>query len=72
MRSVEIDLDRNILKINGETVTNRPVIVTLPGPDDFKFHKLFNTEIATGNPEECNKLDVCYTECFKKAVNNKP
>lgn len=72
IRSLEIDFDRDILKINGEQIKEAPVIVSLPGPEGFKYHKLFNSELATGNPEECNKLDVCYAEFFKKAVNNKP
>lgn len=33
IRSVEIDFDNNILKINGEEVIDRPVIATLPGTD---------------------------------------
>lgn len=69
IRTLEIDFDKGILKCNGKSYTERPVIVTLPGPDDnFKYSKLFNENLATGNKEEYDRLEVTYTE----AVNNKP
>ena len=41
IRSLEIDFDRDVLMINGKDVTDKPVIVTLPGPEDsFPYRKL--------------------------------
>lgn len=34
IRTLEIDFDKGILKCNEKSYTERPVIVTLPGPDD--------------------------------------
>lgn len=67
IRKLEIDFDRDILKINGEPVTGKPVKVNLPGPFGWPFRKLFNAELATGNPEECDRLEVIY-----KKPSNKP
>ena len=68
IRSLEVDFDRNILKINGESVIKRPVNVTLPGPEGWPLGKLFNAVLATGNPEECDKLKVAY----ERAISSKP
>lgn len=62
IRSVEIDFDNNILKINGEEVIDRPVIATLPGTDGWNLKKLFNPRLSTGDPEECARLEVSYSE----------
>lgn len=33
IRSLEIDFDAGILKINGEKFTEKPIMVLFPGPD---------------------------------------
>ena len=43
IRSIGIDFDKDALKINGKKV-DKPVIVTLPGPDGWPIQKLFNPE----------------------------
>ncbi len=34
MNAIEIDLQNNVLKIDGETVKNIPIIITLPGKEE--------------------------------------
>lgn len=61
MTSLEIDFDNNILKINGKEITDVPVIVTLPGlTENLPYRKLFNSNLATGKQEECDRLEVFY------------
>ena len=60
IRSLEIDFDKNILSINGKLVTDRPVIVNLPGPDGWPLRKLYNSELSSGNPGNCHVIDVAY------------
>lgn len=61
IRSLEVDFDKGILRVNGNAITDRPVVVTLPGPEDrFPYQKLFNPELATGHKEECDKITVTY------------
>lgn len=55
IRSIEIDIDRNILKINGKDV-EQAVVVSLPGPGGWPVEKLFNPD--SWNPEERNKIEV--------------
>lgn len=68
IRSLEIDFDRGILKINGESITDRPVDVELPGPDGWPLRKLFNAGRAAGNPEKYDKLKITY----ERMINSKP
>lgn len=63
-RSIKIDFKENILEVNGKQIVDKPVSVTLPGPDGWPLIKLFNAHLATGNPEECDKIKVDY----KKSV----
>ena len=37
IRSLEIDFDKEILKINGQEVKERIVIVSLPGPEGIQY-----------------------------------
>lgn len=68
IRALEIDFDRNILRINGKDIKSDAVIVTLPGREEgLPIRKLFNPELATGNKEECDRLEVIY-----KKPSNKP
>jgi len=61
IRSLEVDFDKEILKLNGKELKGFPVIVTLPGPDEnFPYQKIFNSEFATGRKEECDRLMVTY------------
>lgn len=55
IRSLEVDIDRGILKINGKEVED-PTIVTLPGPDGWLLSRAFNTEKR--NQEEFNRIEV--------------
>lgn len=71
VKTLEIDFARDILKVNGANITNRPVIVTLPGVDGWKKRKMFNAELATGNPEELDLLEVEFDINYINA-NNKP
>ncbi len=61
IRSLEVDLDKGILMINRKNVTE-PVMTTLPGPDGWPLCKLFNANLETGHPEECDKLEINYEE----------
>lgn len=70
IRSLEIDFDTNVLKINGKEVRDFPVIVTLPGLKGYPFRKLFNPELAVGKKEECNTLEIRYSENLR--INSKP
>lgn len=60
MKSIEIDFKRNILKIDGEAMTEKPIIVTLPGEEDWSVQKLFNSHLVNGKPEACDKLVISY------------
>ena len=60
IRSLEIDIDKDILRINKETV-DTPMLVTLPGPGGWPLRKLFN--VKAENPEEHDNLDI--------TINNK-
>ncbi|WP_270427576.1 hypothetical protein [Blautia massiliensis (ex Durand et al. 2017)] len=60
IRSIRIDFDKDILKINGKKV-KKSVIVTLPGPDGWPIQKMFNSEIKPY--EEYGRITV--------AINNK-
>ncbi|MDE7434453.1 MAG: hypothetical protein K2N01_01335 [Lachnospiraceae bacterium] len=71
IRKLEIDLDNELLKINGKEIKDIPVIVALPAMGAFSFSKLFNSGIATCAAEECDKLEVSYFENYRKAVNSK-
>lgn len=55
IRSFEVDIDKGILKINGNKVED-PTIVTLPGPDGWPLRRAFNLEKR--NPEEFNRIEV--------------
>lgn len=66
MRKLEINLDAGILKIDGKDLKEKPVVVTLPGPEGWPFARLFNAEQATGVPGECDELSVSYTEANSK------
>lgn len=43
IRSLEVDIDKGNLKINGENV-EEPMMVTLPGPCGWPLKRLFNPE----------------------------
>lgn len=44
IRSIRIDFDKDTLEINGKKA-DKPVIVTLPGPDGWPIQKMFNPEV---------------------------
>lgn len=60
IRSIKIDFDKDILEINGKKA-EKPVIVTLPGPDGWSIQKIFNPEIKPY--EEYGRITV--------TINNK-
>lgn len=60
IRSIKIDFDKDILEINGKKA-EKPVIVTLPGPDGWPTQKMFNPEIKPY--EEYGRITV--------TINNK-
>ena len=68
IRSLELDFDKEILKINGQEVKERIVIVSLPGPEGYKYKKAFNmnNERISGSREV---IDVCY---YRTANDSKP
>lgn len=57
IRKLEIDFDNKILKINGEAFTEKPVIVTLPGPDGWPLAVLISPEEVV-DPKEYLSLTV--------------
>lgn len=61
IRSLEVDIDREILKINGREVED-PTIVTLPGPDGWPLSRAFNPE----------KRDLKEYDRIKVVVNSTP
>lgn len=60
IRSIKIDFDKDILEINGKKV-EKPVIVDLPGFDEWPIQKMFNPKIKPR--EEYGRIRVI--------VNNK-
>lgn len=70
IRAIKIDFRENILEINGEKIIDRPVSVTFPGPDGWPLIKLFNAHLATGRPEECDRIKVNYEKVSN--LNNRP
>lgn len=67
IRGLKIDLDRNIIEINGKEIKDCPIMVTLPGPEGWPLSKIFNARLSTFDPEECDTLKITY----KKAVNSR-
>ena len=61
IKSLEVDIDKGILKINGQDA-DTPTIVTLPGPEGWPLQRLFAS--STDALVECNRIDV--------VLNNKP
>lgn len=43
IRSLEVDFDRGVLKINGDDVTEQ-TLVYLPGPNGWELSRLFNLD----------------------------
>lgn len=72
LKSLEIDFEKGILKVNGVQVADRPVIVTLPGTDGWKRRKIFNKELSSGNKEECDLLEVECTKGTYSTTSSKP
>ena len=66
IHSLEIDIDVGVLKINGKEYKEKPIVVTLPGPEGWPLAKLFNAEKATGTPGECDELIVSCAEPSNK------
>lgn len=62
IRKVEIDLDNKELKINGQKYENKPIIVTLLGPDGWPLAIMLNAEQSTETLGECSELRVEYKE----------
>ena len=60
IRALEIDFDKQVLKINGEPVT-KPVLVTLPGEEGWPLRLLFNHECRYVLKGEYDELEVIYS-----------
>ncbi len=67
IQQLEIDYKKDILKINGEEIKNKRVLVSLPGPEGWERKKIFNHNLTTGNPGECEILEIT----FKKGKTGK-
>lgn len=61
IRSLEIDFDRDILRINGKTMTE-PVLAELPGPDGWVLKKIYNFQKSEHIGK---KLEVTWKETPK-------
>lgn len=55
IRSIRIDFDKDTLEINGKKA-DKPVIVTLPGPDGWPIQKMFNPEVKPY--EEYGRINI--------------
>lgn len=53
IRSLEVDIDEEILRINGKEVKEK-VLVTLPGPDGWPLQRMHNPEQVG----ECAKIKI--------------
>lgn len=62
----EVDIEAGILKINGKEFKEKPIVVTLPGPEGWSQARLFNAEKATGIPGECLELMMSFVETNNK------
>lgn len=62
IRKLEIDFDNSILKINGRNYTEKPVVVTLPGPSGWPYQMVINKGHITGKPGECDNLSITFKE----------
>ncbi len=67
IRSLKIDLDKDVLEINGKQIEDQSVIVVLPGPEGWPLSKIFNVRSTAESPEEYDVLKVTY----ERAINNK-
>ena len=64
IRSLEIDIDKNIFKINGKEIKETPIIASLPGPDGWALKKVFNQD-KHFSKEGCDKLEISYMAHIK-------
>lgn len=55
IRSIRIDFDKDTLEINGKEV-EKPIIVTLPGPDGWPIQRMFNPEVKPY--EEYGRINI--------------
>lgn len=60
IRSLKIDLDKDVLEINGKQIKDQSVIVVLPGPEGWPLSKLFNARSTVENLKEHDVLKVTY------------
>lgn len=70
IKTLEIDFEKESLKINGLDFTKNPVIVTLLGTDGWPLQKLFNKDKASGRREKCDKLDIAYVRSVNSMTAN--
>ena len=55
IRSLVIDIDKGILKVNEQNVKER-VILTVPGPEGWRLQRMFNPKSDV--LEECTRINV--------------
>ncbi len=60
IRQLEVDFDKQLLRINGNIYSEKAVIVTLPGPEGWPLSMLLNSKKLT--PEGGIKLTVTFEE----------
>ena len=58
IRSLKIDLDKDVFEINGKQIKDQSVIVVLPGPEGWPLSKVFNARSTVESPEEYDVLEV--------------
>ena len=57
IRSLEIDFDRDVLKVNGKEVTEQ-TLVYLPGPNGWELSRLFNPDPSVRGVKPVIKVTV--------------
>ena len=62
IRTLEIDFDRSVLKINGKDYTDRKVGVSLPGEGGWPLELLFNPDQPPYPREEHDRLMISYED----------
>ena len=57
IRSLEIDFDRDVLKVNGKEVAEQ-TLVYLPGPNGWELSRLFNPDPSIRGAKSVIKVTV--------------
>ena len=57
IRSLEVDFDRDVLKVNGKEATEQ-ILVYLPGPNGWELSRLFNPDPSVRGAKLVIKVTV--------------